>query len=215
MYASVQPKEKKCTKCNMKNHFAKMCRNRDQESQRRTQKPVKSVPKKPKRSIHRVEEAEPAITNDEVYCMYSVTDGSRSKYLVKPQLRSGQTSNWVEVTMQIDSGSEANCLKMEDFVKIQNRPDLKKTRAILKAYNGERVIPKGEAYLDIQIGRNMTRAKFMVIDDVPSSLLSGKTCEELELMSIKKEFLVNSVSDVEELTKDAVLQPRVHWKLQD
>ena len=46
--------------------------------------------------------------------------------------------------MQIDSGSEANCLRMpEDFVKIQNRSDLKKTRATLKAYSGERVFPKG------------------------------------------------------------------------
>ena len=177
---------KKWSKCNMKNHFAKMCRNCDQDSQRRAPKPVKSVSKKPTRSIHQVEEAEPAITNDEVYCMYSVTDSSCSKCFVKPQLRSEQSSNWIEVTMQIDSESEANCLKMEDFVKIQNRPALKRTHAILNAYNGESVIPKGEAYLDIQIGRNITRAKFIVIDDAPSSLLSGKTCEELELLSIKR-----------------------------
>ena len=142
----------------MKNHFAKMCRSRDQESQRRTQKPVKGVSKKPKRSIHRIEEAEPAITDDKVYCMYSVIGSSRSKYMIEPQLRSGQTSNWIEVTMQIDSGSEANCLRMEDFVKIQNRQDLKKTGAILKAYNGERVFPKGEVYLDIKIGGKITRA---------------------------------------------------------
>ena len=183
-----------------------MCRSRDQESQRRTQKPVKGVSKKPKRSIHRIEEAEPAITDDKVYCMYSVIGSSRSKYMIEPQLRSGQTSNWIEVTMQIDSGSEANCLRMEDFVKIQNRQDLKKTGAILKAYNGERVFPKGEVYLDIQIGGKITRAKFLVIDDAPSSLLSGKTCEELELLSIKRELLVNSVSDVKGLTKDAILR---------
>ena len=121
-----------------------MCRSRDQESQRRTQKPVKSVSKKPTRSIHRIEEAEPAITDDEVYYMYSVIDSSRSKYMIELQLRSGRTSNWIEVTTQIDSGSEANFLRMpEDFVKIQNRSDLKKTRAILKAYSGERVFPKG------------------------------------------------------------------------
>ena len=41
---------------------------------------------------------------------------------------------------------------MEDFLKIQNRPDLKKSRAILKAYNGGRVFPKDEVYLYIQIG---------------------------------------------------------------
>ena len=108
--------------------------------------------------------------------------------------------------MQIDSGSEANSLRMEDFVKIQNRPDLNKTRAILKAYNEERVFPRGEVYLDIQIGEKITRAKFLVIDDAPSSLLSGKTCEELELLSIKRELLVNSVSDVKGLTKDAILR---------
>ena len=120
-----------------------MCRSRDQESQRRTQKPVKSVSKKPTRSIHRIEEASPAITDDEVYCMYSVIDSNRFKYMIEPQLRSGQTINWIEVTMQIDGGSEENSLRMEDFVKIQNRPDLKQTHAILKVYNGERVFPKG------------------------------------------------------------------------
>ena len=108
--------------------------------------------------------------------------------------------------MQIDGGSEVNCIRVEDFVKIQNRPDLKKTRAILKAYNGERVFPKGEVYLDIQIGGKITRAKFLVIDDAPSSLLSGKTCEELEHLSITKELLINSVSDLKGLTKDAILQ---------
>jgi len=45
-----------------------------------------------------------------------------------------------------------------------------------------------------------------VIDDAPSPLLSGKTCEELKLLSIKSEFLVNSVSDVNGLTRDTVLQ---------
>ena len=134
---------KKCSKCNMKNHFTRVCRGRHQESQRRTPKPVKSVSKKPTRSIHRIEEASPAITDDEVYCMYSVIDSNRFKYMIEPQLRSGQTINWIEVTMQIDGGSEENSLRMEDFVKIQNRPDLKQTHAILKVYNGERVFPKG------------------------------------------------------------------------
>ena len=126
--------------------------------------------------------------------------------MIEPQLRSEQTSNWIEVIMQIDSGSEVNCLRMEDFVKIQNRPGLKKTRAILKVYNDERVFPKGEVYLDIQIGGKITSAKFLVIDDAPSSPLSGKTCEELELLSIKGELLVDSVSDVKGSTKDAILR---------
>ena len=92
---------KKCRKCKMKNHFAKMCRSRDQESQRRTQKPVRSFSKKHTRRIHRIEEVEPAITKDKLYCKYSVTDSSRSKYIIEPQLRSEQKINWIEVTIQI------------------------------------------------------------------------------------------------------------------
>ena len=45
-----------------------------------------------------------------------------------------------------------------------------------------------------------------MIDDAPSSLLTGKTCEELELLSFKRALLVNSVSDVKGMTKDATLQ---------
>ena len=54
-----------------------------------------------------------------------------------------------------------HCLRKEDFIKIQNRPDLKKTRAILKAYNGEGVFPKGEVYLDIQIGGKNNQSKIL------------------------------------------------------
>ena len=68
------------------------------------------------------------------------------------------------------------------------------------------MFPKGEIYLDIQIGGKITRAKFVVIDDAPSSLLSAKMCEELELLSIKRELFVNSVSNVKGLTKDDILQ---------
>ena len=38
------------------------------------------------------------------------------------------------MTVQIDSGSETNCLRLKDFLKIENRPPLKKNRVVLKAY---------------------------------------------------------------------------------
>ena len=57
--------------------------------------------------------------------------------------------------------------------------------------------------LQIVLGRE---TKFLVIDDAPSSPLSGKTCEELELLSIKRELLVDSVSDVKRLAKNAILR---------
>ena len=110
--------------------------------------------------------------------------------------------------MQIDSGSQASCLRLKDFAKIENRPRLLKTRAVLKAYSGERAVAKGEVYFDVQMGgKRKTGARFLVIDDVPSSLLSGRTCEELELLSspVQRELIVSSVSDVKPLSKYVIL----------
>lgn len=42
-------------------------------------------------------------------------------------------------------------------------------------------------------------------DDVPSSRLSGRTCEELKFLSFKRELLVRSVLDVKALSKDIFL----------
>ena len=56
--------------CNMKNHIAKMytsatSRMKNQEPQRRPQKPVKIVSKKPTRSVHRVEESKCTFSDGE------------------------------------------------------------------------------------------------------------------------------------------------------
>ena len=53
-----------------------------------------------------------------------------------------------------------------------------------------------QLHLDIQIGGKKTREKFLVVGDAPSSLLSGKTCEDLEVLTVKRELLVNTISDV-------------------
>ena len=53
--------------------------------------------------------------------------------------------------------------------------------------------------------KGKTRAKFLVTDDVPSSRLSGRTCEELKFLSFKRELLVRSVLYVKALSKDVFL----------
>ena len=60
--------------------------------------------------------------------------------------------------------------------------------------------------MDVQIGgKRKAGAKFLVVDDVPSLLSSQQTCKELELLSVKRELLMSSVSDVKALSKDVVL----------
>ena len=110
----------------------------NQESQRKTETPVKSMSKKLQRAIHQVKESESS-SHGEIYSINSITVSGHSKHITEPQLRNGEASNWTVVPMQIDGGLEANCLRLTDFTKIENRPWLKKTRAVLKAYSGERV----------------------------------------------------------------------------
>ena len=71
------------------------------------------------------------------------------------------------------------------MAKAENRPRLKKIRTVLKVRSDEPVVPKGQVFLDVQIGgKRRAGAKFLVVDDVPSSLLSGGTCEELNMLSV-------------------------------
>ena len=65
----------KCNKCNVRNKIAKMCtlaarRIQNQEPQKRPQKPVKIVSKKPTRSVHRIDES---TFSDGEYSIYSVS----------------------------------------------------------------------------------------------------------------------------------------------
>ena len=96
-----------------------------------TQEPVKIVSKKPTRSVHRIDES---TFSDGEYSMYKTSYSGRPKCIFEPYLRNGERSAWTDVTVQFGSGSEANCLRLKDVLKIENRPPLKKTHVVLKAY---------------------------------------------------------------------------------
>lgn len=74
-------------------------------------------------------------------CIQLVTVAVLIKYIIEPQLRGKEANNWTVFAFQIDNGSEANCLRLKDFTKTENR--LKTARAVLKAYSGYRILPNG------------------------------------------------------------------------
>ena len=181
----------------MKNHFAKLCRSRDQE--------IKNL-KGEHRNLWRAFPRNPR--GEFVESKKSNQRSLMIKFTASIQsLTAAVLNTWLNLSWEVNRpviGLRWSCrliadqrlivwdLRLisftKDFVKIQNRPGLKKTRAILKVYNDERVFPKGEVYLDIQIGGKITSAKFLVIDDAPSSPLSGKHVRSWNSCLLKENY---------------------------
>ena len=127
--------------------------------------------------------------------------------MTRPQVRRNVNSPWTNIRMQIDNGAAANCLPLRDYESIADKPVLEKSTAKLTSCSGDRIKPKGQVSLDVQIGDKQVRhVLFQVIEDAPCSLLSDQTSEALQLMTIKKDLLIHSLTDGKELTKEEVLK---------
>ena len=86
----------------------------------------------------------------------------------------------------MDKHKNTNCLALRDYESIADKPVLEKSTAKLTSYSGDSIKPKGQVSLDVQIGDKQVRhVLFQVIEDAPCSLLSGRTSEALQLMTIR------------------------------
>ena len=160
-----------------------------------------------KKKIHQIAESDEE--NEEVSSsegpIYAVKE--LKQYMVRPQVRRNVNSPWTNIRMQIDNGAATSCLALRDYQSIEDKPVLEKSTAKLTSYSGDRIKPEGQVRLDVQIGDKQVRhVLFQVIEDAPCSLLSGQTSEALQLMTIKKDLLIHSLTDGKELTKEEVLK---------
>ena len=191
---------KESNKCHKKNHFAKLCKSKTSADS------TKAKPRRKKR-IHQIAESDEE--NEEVSSsegpIYAVKD--LKQYMFRPQVRRNVNSPWTNIRMQIDNGAAANCLALRDYESITDKPVLGKSTAKLTSYSGDRIKPKGQVSFDVQIGGKLVRyVLFQVIQVAPCSLLLGQTSEALQLMTIKKDLLIHSLTDGKELTTEEVLQ---------
>ena len=191
---------KECNKCHKKNHFAKLCKSKTAADS------MKAKPRR-KKTIHQIAESDEE--NEEVSSsegpIYAVKE--LKQYMVRPQVRRNVNSPWTNIRMQIGNGAAANCLALRDYESIADKPVLEKSTAKLTSYSGDRIKPKGQGSLDVQTGDKQVRhVLFQVIEDAPCSLLSGQISEALQLMTIKKDLLIHSLTDGKELTKEEVLK---------
>ena len=137
--------------------------------------------------------------------VFVVNQKKRTKYMVKPELKIPNKQKWSEVTMQIDNGSEVNCLRKQDLMIIDSKAELKATKTKLKAYGDSTILPLGVINVNIKINGRSKQAEFVVVEDAAASLLSGQLSEELGLISVNKELLVNQITAHQQLTKEDII----------
>ena len=106
--------------------------------------------------------------NSEVYSVLR-----KHKYMVVPELKLTSENRWSEVKMQIDNGSEVNCIRKQDLQSISPTAVLEKTSTKLKAYGDVTLYTIGKIELHIRINSKFRTATFLVVEDASNSLLSG------------------------------------------
>lgn len=213
---------KQCSKCNKMNHFPNVCRSSYEE------KPKKTLFSKKKASdsnqkfedqkgrfprsgqdrwSHQLEAGGSDLEEeyDDEAEIFIVSDKAYTKYMVRPEMKIPNGSVWAEMDMQIDNGSEVNCLRKQDLYKLNgfDATMLQKTGTKLRAYGGVTLHPVGKIDLKIKINDKERQATFLIVEEATTSLLSGKLSEELGLISVNRDLLVNQVT--QQLTKEQIL----------
>jgi hypothetical protein len=203
----------KCSNCKKMNHFASVCKSTASGSTPQSQE-FKQVRHKYKKSeakrSHQVKEEESSESDifsdeeDDRHECYSITK-TRTKYMVRPLLKLPQENKWTQITVQIDNGSEVNCLRKQDLLTAWPQASLEKTQTKLKAYGDVTLKPVGKLDLEVNINGRTEPATFLVVNDASVSLLSGHLCEKLGLISVNHSLLVNQVK-MSDLTKEHILE---------
>ena len=126
--------------------------------------------------------------------------------MVKAKLKTATQDNWVEIAMQIDNGSEVNCIRKQDLKQIDPKAEITRTKTTLRTYGNSQIHPLGTVQLVVCINNVQKQAEFIVIEETSTSLLSGQLSEDLHLITVNSELLINQVSAPQPLTKEHVIE---------
>jgi len=164
---------KKCNKYNKNNHFAKVCRQPGN-----LQKRSKSQDRKPANKSSELHSVE----YDDMFLGAIETTG---KCWTKAFFINGSV-----VQCKLDSEAEANVMSAAVFNKLQHRPHIRTTKAILHGYGGNRLIPLGVATVRLRHKRRNYSTEFFIVDRDVQTLLGLPSCQQLDVVR-----LVDSVNN--------------------
>lgn len=105
----------------------------------------------------------------------------------------GQVSR--SVPCQMDCGSTCNLISYTEYCKIaqDGDPQLQKSNAKLRLYDGSVMIPMGTCQLHCNQEGNNNLFYFQVVDFDQKPLLSATTCEKRELLTVNVSETVHTM----------------------
>lgn len=134
-----------------------------------------------------------------------------------PQLRAGGCEHWkwfVNLLLhrgvqrcQLDSVTTCNLMSIKDKIRLAPRVPLQKSLTRLRLYNGERMNSMGVYSTQCVIRGKAHRLDNEILHSSQKPLLSGETCERLDLIHFTIPEELNRVEHCKagELTKDGLI----------
>lgn len=165
---------KQCNNCKKYNHYATVCRSKTTQVANQLSWNYSS--------------------DSEGEQVYSITTTERNrKLLANISVQIGNKA--VPIEFQLDSAASCNTLTMTDYDRL-GKPNLTPTNTTLTLYDQSKCIPLGwtDLMVENQSGQYTSR-KFLVVDTKQHSLLSWKTCQQLELLKLGEQVNATSTSD--------------------
>ncbi|KAG1651802.1 hypothetical protein GQR58_026737 [Nymphon striatum] len=165
---------KRCTYCNIPNHFVKVCRKKQADI---------------KKQVHYMD------------CDIESDNETRINNLFIGEIVSKQRPGWYtnlsigneNLTFKLDTGAEANTISYSSFITLQKKiPYLKllKTNVKLSAYGNSKVKPAGICMIDCYTMGKSEKLEFFVVDIKAPHILGLSACKSLNL--VKRIDVINS-----------------------
>ena len=146
-----------CHKCGRRNHFARVCRSRQQKG-------------RPK--LHELEHD----SSSEDNMVIATINGGATK-------KDWQTTikvNERDITFKIDTGAQCNVMSKESYDKVSQQP-LRKSTAKLVTFGGHQINPLGRAVMLCEHKNKYMSVEFQILERV-SNVLGLKTSTEMKLV---------------------------------
>ncbi|XP_038055836.1 uncharacterized protein K02A2.6-like [Patiria miniata] len=182
-----------CSKCQKRNHYAQVCQSSGKDR-------TKRQPQKSTQELHQMDGDESG--SDE--SIYTVQSKPKQQYSVELAVETPTRDLTKTIRFQLDSGATCSTMKLTDYKQLSDTPPVP-SKTKLKLYNGTIIHLVGAASLRCQIKGVTRKIHFEIVEDAPSSLLSGKAAEALGLMQFAQECLVHAVTESPTQTKEQVL----------
>ena len=195
-------KDQTCNKCGVKGHFARVCKQKEdvsyKRSERRTNADTKPRPKSTKGRKH----AHAIALQD------NTDDSSDSEYAYavrgkQPSTRIKVTINSVEAAVLVDTGASVDIIDSPTFERLQGTVKLVNTNTKIHPYGSETPLSlKGQFQALIESKKRYAVTQIYVVEGAGGNLLSAKTAQDLNLIQ-----MVNRVSTQAESKESKIVAP--------